>query len=192
MGIDLSAQPIARMEAALRERLRIAFPEKTFGVERVPQVLTIKEFERLARLSPFIGLAWTGLRPDADQGRAVAGKMLWRAILIFRASSGLETRFKGDGRGLGLDAMIDVTIALLHGWTIPEVGRVAVTLANSVIADGWSDDALVIAQVDFEIRFSSPIADYGLMTLNDFRELATLWEIGGQTLPDTIQMDETP
>lgn len=195
MAIDLSKQPIARMETAIVERLRIAFPEKTFAIERVPQTMTRTEFNRLARLSPFIGLAWTGMRNDSDAGRAVKGRMSWRLILIFKASNGNETRFKGDRKDLGLDAMVDVSVALLHGWTIPEVGSVAVTLANSVIADGWLDDNLVIAQVDFEIRFTSPIADYGLLTLNDFRELAVTWDIGpgADTITDTFTLqEETP
>lgn len=193
--IDLAKQPIARMETALTDRLRIAFPEKTFVIERVPQTLTLKEFDRLSRISPFIGLAWTGMRPDAEPGRSIAGRMLWRAILIFKASNSLQTRFKGDAKGIGLDAMIDVVVALLHGWTIPDVGRVAVTLANSVIADGWSDDALVIAQVDFEIRFTSPVADYGLISLDDFRELAVTWAVDDRTatVTETIEpQDETP
>ncbi len=195
MAIDLSKQPIARMESALVERLRIAFPEKTVGIERVPQTMTLTEFKRLARLSPLIGLAWTGMRNDGDAGRSVKGRMLWRLILIFKASNGHETRFKGDSKGLGLDAMIDVSIALLHGWTISDVGSVAVTIANSVIADGFLEDDVVIAQVDFEIRFTSPIADYGLLTLDDFRELAVTWDIGpgADTITDTITLqDETP
>jgi hypothetical protein len=191
--MDLSKQPIARMEALIKERLRIAFPAKTFGIERVPQTMTLAEFTRLSRLSPIIGLAWTGMKPDGDAGRRLDGKMLWRLILIYKASNGLEARFKGDAKGLGLDAMMDVSMALLHGWTLPEVGRSTVTLANSVIADGFTDDAVVIAQVDFEIRFAAPVADYDLITLADFKELAVTWALDGatDTFTDTMTQ-ETP
>ncbi|SOC83118.1 hypothetical protein SAMN05421890_1563 [Ensifer adhaerens] len=190
--MDLSKAPIARMETAITERLRLAFPEKTFTIERVPQVLTIKEFERLSRISPFIGLAWTGMKPDSDTGRSLEGKMTWRLILIYRASSTPEARFKGDRRGLGLDSMIDVSMALLHGWTLPGVGRAAVTLANSVIADGWSDDLLVIAQVDFEIRFNAPVADYDLVTAEELKTLATTWALddSAETVTDTINIPQ--
>lgn len=189
--MDLSRQPIARMEALIKERLRIAFPPKTFGIERVPQTMTLSEFARLSRFTPFIGLAWTGMKPDGDAGRRLDGKMLWRLILIYKASNGLEARFKGDAKGLGLDAMIDVSMALLHGWTLPEVGRSAVTLANSVIADGFTDDAVVIAQVDFEIRFAAPVADYDLITLAEFKALAVSWSLDGaaDTLTDTISQE---
>lgn len=195
--MDLSRQPIARMETLIKERLRIAFPEKTFGIERVPQTMTLNEFARLSRLSPFIGLAWTGMKPDGDAGRRLDGKMLWRLILIYKASNGSEARFKGDAKGLGLDAMIDVSLALLHGWTLPEIGRCAVTLANSVIADGFTDDAVVIAQVDFEIRFTAPVHDYDLITIADFKELAVMWSLdaGADTITDIITgtiAQETP
>ncbi|MBB4955559.1 hypothetical protein H4S14_003598 [Agrobacterium vitis] len=189
--MDLSRQPIARMEALIKERLRIAFPARTFSIERVPQTMTLNEFVRLSRLSPFIGLAWTGMKPDGDAGRRLDGKMLWRLILIYKASNGFEARFKGDAKGLGLDAMVDVSLALLHGWTLPEIGRCAVTLANSVTADGFTDDAVVIAQVDFEIRFAAPVADYGLITLAALKELAVTWALDGSadTITDTISQE---
>lgn len=189
--MDLTRQPIARMEALIKERLRIAFPDKTFGIERVPQTMTLKEFTHLSRLSPFIGLAWTGMKPDGEAGRRLDGKMLWRLILIYKASNGHEARFKGDTKGLGLDAMIDVSMALLHGWTLPQIGRCAVTLANSVIADGFTDDAVVIAQVDFEIRFAAPVHDYDLITIADFKALAVTWSLdgSGDTITDTLAQE---
>lgn len=192
MPIDLEKNPIARMDKAITDRLRIAFPEKTFTIQRVPQTLTLKEFERIVHLSPFIGLAWMGFRTDDDAGRSIDGEMLWRLIEVFKASSGLQTRFKGDAKGIGLDAMVDMSAALIHGWTIPGVGSVAVNLANSVIADGYTDEAVVIAQVDFKIRFDAPIADYGLIKLDDFRELAMRWTVNGDddTINDTVVLQE--
>lgn len=175
--MELARAPIRNMEPAIIDRLRLAFPAKTFTIERVPQTMTIKEFERISRLSPFIGLAWTGMRPDTASGRILKGKMLWRLIIVYMASSTLEARFKGDTRGLGLDAMIDVSVALLQGAEIPSVGFASVTLANSIIADGWSDDNIVIAQVDFDVTFSSPIGNLELKTLEDFLALGITWAI---------------
>lgn len=172
---DLARQPIRTMEPKIIERLRLAFPEKDFTIERIPQTLTLKEFERLARLTPFIGLAWTGFKPDGDNNRITKGAMLWRLVLLFKASSALETRFKGDARGLGLDAMVDVSIVLMNGAEYPGIGTSHVTLANSVIADGWTDDAIVIAQVDFEIRFTATPAIFKLKTIEDFQALGVTW-----------------
>ncbi len=188
MRIDFTN--IRRMEPLIMERLRLAFPEKDFSIERVPQVLTIKEFERLAKLSPFIGLAWTGFKTDSASGRALVGRMQWRLILIFKASSGLQTRFKGDARGIGLDAMVDVSVALMHGWTLPNVGSSEVTLVNSVIADGWAEDNIAIAQVDFSILCTAPISKLELLTLDDFRSIGATWVVSDDEDADTIT-DET-
>ncbi|SIQ23913.1 hypothetical protein SAMN05880590_102740 [Rhizobium sp. RU35A] len=189
MALDVQYTNIRRMEPHLVARLRLAFPERDFTIERVPQVMTIKEFERLARQSPFIGLAWIGFRADAASGRMLTGRMLWRLILIFKASSGFQTRFKGDARGLGLDAMADVAIALIHGWTLPEIGQAAVTLANSVIADGWSDEAVVIAQVDFEVQCAAHPGRLNLVTADDFSALGVTWDL--QPDPDAVPLTDT-
>ncbi|MCY1668324.1 hypothetical protein [Rhizobium sp. SL86] len=196
MGFTLQYTNIRKMEPLLTKRLRLAFPEKTFAIERVPQVMTVKEFERLARLSPFIGLAWVGFRADANSGRMLSGRMLWRLILIFKASNGLETRFKGDVKGIGLDAMADVAIALMHGWTVPDAGPVSVTGANSVIADGWSDEAVVIAQVDFEIYCTAHPGKLDLITPDDFRALSIDWMVepdpDAVPVSDTLTLDDAP
>jgi hypothetical protein len=78
--MDLSSAPIRVMEPAIKARLRLAFPEKDFTIERIPQTLTIKEFERLSRLSPFIGLAWAGFKPDGANERITKGPLQGRQI----------------------------------------------------------------------------------------------------------------
>ncbi|KEC73909.1 hypothetical protein RLPCCGM1_c2028 [Rhizobium leguminosarum bv. phaseoli CCGM1] len=188
--MDLAYAPIRRMEPAIVERLRLAFPAKDFTIERIPQTLTIKEFERLVKQAPFIGLAWTGMKPDAASGRALKGQMLWRLVLVFRASNGLETRFKGDKRGIGLDAMHDVAVALLQAAEIPGVGVATVTSANSLIADGWTDDNVVISQIDFSVAFVSSPANFALATLDDFERIGASWAFA-EDPESTVATDET-
>ncbi|ANM05231.1 hypothetical protein AMC78_CH03162 [Rhizobium phaseoli] len=188
--MDFAYAPIREMEPAIVERLRLAFPEKDFTIERIPQTLTIKEFERLVKQAPFIGLAWTGMKPDAASGRALKGQMLWRLVLVFRASNTLETRFKGDKRGIGLDAMFDVAVALLQAAEIPNVGIATVTGANSLIADGWTDDSVVISQIDFSVAFVSSPANFALMTLDALKTIGASWAFAED--PDTtVASDET-
>lgn len=175
--MDLSLTPIRSQEPLIIERLRLAFPEKTFAIERIPQALSLNEFKRLAKSSPFIGLAWTGMRPDPASGRMLKGVMQWRLVLIYKTSNTLEARFKGDARGLGLDAMLDVAMVLLQGVDFKGQGHTAVTLANSVIADGWSDDDIAIAQIDFTFSFATTPAPLGLMTVDDFKALGITWEV---------------
>ncbi|NLS00183.1 hypothetical protein HGP17_25440 [Rhizobium sp. P38BS-XIX] len=193
--MDLQFQPVRMMEPAIVERLRIAFPEKIFGIERVPPTMTLREFERVIRISPFVGLAWMGMKPDPNSGRQLKGKMLWRVYLIFKASGSLETRFKGDAHGLGLDAMIDVSAALLHGIPFDGIGLSSVTAAHAITAEGILDEGVVLAQVDFEIDFQTSPAPYKLKTIEDFKGLNITWAVadgveGSPELPQNIPTAE--
>lgn len=182
--------PIRNQEPLIIERLRIAFPEKIFTIERVPQVLSIKQFTRIANQTPYIGLAWTGMKPDADNGRMLKGNMLWRLILVSAVSSGLEARLKGDKYDIGMDAMVDVASVLLQGVNFDGQGVTSVTLANSVIADGWSDDNVAIAQVDFTFSFACRAAATGKMQPDDFKALGITWSVNGS--PDTVSDELQP
>lgn len=174
--MDISMMPIRAMEPHIVARLRLGFPSSAFAIERVPQILTLIEFERVVRRSPFIGLAWTGFRPDGQtNGRITKGDMLWRLILVLKASNSLETRFKGDKRDIGLDAMLDLAIVLLNGAVFEDIGTCQVISAASVIADGWTKDDLVIAQVDFSVKFSATIARIGVLTADDFERMGISW-----------------
>ncbi|MBW9072228.1 hypothetical protein [Agrobacterium deltaense] len=181
--------PIRNQEPLIIERLRIAFPKKIFTIQRVPQTLSIKEFNRISRLTPFIGLAWTGMKPDPDSGRMLTGNMLWRLILINSVSNGLEARFKGDANDIGMDAMADVASVLLQGVSFEGQGATSVTGANSVTADGWSDDNLSIAQLDFTFSFACRAAATGKMQPDDFRALGVTWSVNGstETVSDEVQ-----
>ncbi|NKC04286.1 hypothetical protein [Brucella haematophila] len=191
---ELTKAPIRVMEAAILARLRLAFPEKKFQIARVPAVLTVKEFERIVRLKPFIGLAWMGLQPDRDHGRLLSGVANWRLVLVVKASSNLDARFKGDKFDIGLDAMIDVSSVLLSGCTLPDIGTCTVTRAEAIYADGWADDATVLAQVDFDVRFTSPLSAFQIKTLDDLKSLGITWITNGEEEPvisDTINTEES-
>ncbi|MCM0751941.1 hypothetical protein DEA98_13660 [Brucella pseudogrignonensis] len=186
--------PILNQEPLITERLRMAFPPRTFTIERVPQVLTLTEFERISRASPFIGLARTGMKPASNNGRLMRGEMLWRLILVNKVSSGLEARFKGDAHEIGLDAMIDVSTVIMHGVSFDDQGVTTVTSSNSIIADGYTEDDMAIAQVDFSFSFACPVANTGLLTPDDFKSLGITWITNGTDEPpisETITPEES-
>ena len=181
--------PIRNQEPLIIERLRIAFPTNPFTIERVPQVLSLDEFRRVVKLAPFIGLAWTGMKPDGENGRMLKGNMLWRLILINKVSNGLQARFKGDKFDIGMDAMVDVASVLLQGVNYDGQGVTNVTLVNSVIADGWTDDNVAIAQLDFTFSFATRAAAIGKMQPDDFKALGITWSLDGstETITDELQ-----
>lgn len=187
---DLSYTAIRQMAPAIVARLRQCFPKKYFGIERVPSTLTIDEYKRVVRLSPFIGYAWVGLKRDPANGRLLKGKMQWRLTLIVRASNGLEARFEGDHSDIGLDAMVDVACALFQGHLLindgREIGTVHITDAQSVFAQGHEDDDTAIAHINFEVDFTTALRDLKLIDGDDFSALDVTWTM---TDPDTAEGD---
>lgn len=184
----LDTAPIRLTEPHLVARLRLAFPERAFEIQRCNPTMTVREFERLARLSPFIGIAFTGFKTASSSGRRLDGVMNWRLILIVKISD-LERRFKGDPRDIGMDAMVDVASVLLHGWTIDDVGSVSVSNANAVFADGYEADDVSIVQIDFEVAYSASPAALALKTPGDLEMLAINWlavdgDAAGASPPD--------
>lgn len=180
----LDTAPIATIEQPIVDRLHLAFPPRNFTIERVPSTMTLREFQRHARATPFIGLAWLGLDPDAANSRQLKAKMQWRAILITSART-LEARFKGDARDIGLDAMIDVLSLILNGWTVEGIGAVTVTGAKAVFAEGNEDDDVAIAQVDFSVAYVARLAAMQFKTAADLAAIDIQWLAGSETPPAT-------
>ncbi|TCT35376.1 hypothetical protein EDC90_102631 [Martelella mediterranea] len=167
---------IATQDELITKRLRIAFPERVFNLERVPMAMTMREFNRLARMTPFLGLAWLGMKVG-DGARNLAGSMQWRLYLLTSTSSGLEARFKGDARGVGLDAIVNVAAAVLNGVSFPDAGTLTVTGASAIAADGFTDDNIALAQVDFQFSFCTSTNDLELETAEDFEALGVTWSL---------------
>lgn len=185
--MDLSTSPIRSIEPLIVARLRLAFPEKDFSLDRIPSVLTVKEFDQVIRLTPFLGLAFLGIRSDPKSGRILQAAMRWRLVMVVKASRDLRTRFSGDAHEIGLDAMTDVAIALLQGASLPGIGEMHVTSAEAVYADGWSDDATVLNQIDFEVAYSTSPAPFKLVTIDDLQRIGVTW-----LNPDSPDPNEGP
>jgi len=173
--MGLTTAPIRTVEPVLTARLRLAFPERTFSLERIPSVLTVKEFERVLRQPPFLGLAFMGIRPDPNSGREIQAAMRWRLIIVVKASRDFRTRFSGDAHEIGLDAMTDVAVVLLQGASLEGIGATRVTSVEAVYAEGWGDDATVVNQVDFEVAYSASARALKLVTAADFAGLGVTW-----------------
>ncbi|EHS51494.1 hypothetical protein PDO_1885 [Rhizobium sp. PDO1-076] len=178
--------PIRRQEPLIRGRLRMVFPEHPFTIDRVPQNLSVGEFRRVVRMTPFLGLAWAGMKPDDSSGRQLKGDMQWRLILINRVSSGLEARFKGDKQDIGMDAMTDVGMAILHGASFQGVGTTTVTQVSSLIAEGYADDDIAISQIDFTFSFVTSPADFSITSQELFEALDITWSVNGSAGPGDI------
>lgn len=188
--MDISTAPIRTVEPLITARLRLAFPAKDFSLERVPAVLTVKEFERVLKRPPFLGLAFLGIRADPNSGRQIQAAQRWRLILVVRASRDLRTRFSGDAQSIGLDAMTDVAVVLLQGAVFDGVGATRVTGVEAVYAEGWGDDATVVNQVDFEVAYSATPRALKLVSAADFAGLGITWL--NDSSPDPAEGPDAP
>lgn len=173
--------PIRNMYPELVERLQLAFPAKDFTICRVPQQMSADAFGDLVRVAPVIGIAWRGIRPDANAGRVLKGLALWRLLVIYKASGSPEARLAGDQFGWGLDDMVDIATVMMHGWSIPKIGPCSVTDVQAVTADGYAKDDIEIAQIDFEVGFALPVAQLDVLTPASFTALGVTWTANGST-----------
>lgn len=176
--MNLANAPLRTMEPAIIERLRLAFPAKTFAIERVPSVMTVKEFERVYMAAPFIGLSWTGLRSAKNNSRQLQAAWEWALTLVYKSAGGPERRYAGDQFGIGHDAMFDVAVALLQGAEIPRIGWATVTGAQAAYAEGHEDQDTVVARIDFEISTTVTPAAFSLKTVDDFSRFGIAWMTG--------------
>jgi hypothetical protein len=193
--MDIDHTPIRVMEPAIVDRLRPGFPKKTFELKRVPLTPSNREFQRYLNMLPFIGLAWAGFQSDGVNGRQTKGDMLWRLYLFVKTSSGLEARFKGDSRDIGLDAMIDVATVLLNGAVFDGIGSCHVTRAAALHAEGFADDDIAMASIDFAVKFTSNPGALKLVTPADFEAFGITWSLtgaaeDGPAVTDEIEMPQ--
>lgn len=166
--------PILMIDEAVESRLRTAFDGK-WTIERVPDPMTLAEFEHLLRSTPWIGLGWASLAAT-PQGRRVDGTLGFTLTICLR-NPGAEARFKGDSRGPGIYTATLAAAALLHGMTVPGVGTIQVTGAASAFAEGHKDRQIAIARLAFEVIGIS-LGDFmgAVAAADDLKELVSGWD----------------
>lgn len=171
---------LAAIGSAVRARLELGFPPSRFEHQFMPAKISQAEWKSLMRRTPFVGLGWNALDPTRDVGRLFTGESHWSLFLATRNSASIRGRYFGDAQGPGLFPLVTAAVAMLHGWTIPEIGSVAVTKAANVYAEGWEDES-AIAAVDFCVATVIPVA--GAVTapwdLGTFEELGITWNWDG-------------
>ncbi|KAA6405786.1 hypothetical protein [Candidatus Tokpelaia sp.] len=176
--------PIRRMSPVIEERLRLVFPKKLFQIDRAPAIMTVKEYERITRQSPFIGLAFLSIQVGAASGREMLCQYHWRLICVLKATGRLDRRFKGDARDMGMDDIMDVAIACLHGHSFNELGACEVTSADSVFLESkaaeFADEDTIMAHINFVISSTLSAADLRLTDPEDFKGLNVSWLVNGE------------
>ncbi len=150
--------PLSTIAQALDARLQQAFPTTLFAHDFVPGKITPAVWKYLTRRLPFVGIGWTDLG-DGNNRRFFDGKSRWSVILAIKNPSGPGARYFGDALGPGLFSLAEAATVLLHGYTIPEIGSVAVLRVSDVYVDGFADDDMAMCAIDLEVSTAMRVAD---------------------------------
>jgi hypothetical protein len=143
--------PISAAFAAIETRLRTYFLPRVWEFAIVPDPLSVEEFKRLVRKTPLLALGWRQLNPSKAVGRRFQGDLGLRLTIVVRNPLEGGQRFLGDARGPGLFPAMSGAIALLNGFTHPDLGTVFVTAAAQAYADGYADHDIAIATLDLGV-----------------------------------------
>ncbi len=158
--------------AILRER----FPESRWTIEHVPTPMTLKEFERVIGMTPFIGVSWREIQPGPNAGRATPEKMAATATLVVKNASGKAGRLLGDGAGPGLYPAMELARLALHTRAIEGVGTLGVTRSSQAYSDGWGDLTVAIGVIELEVPTTTPRPIGAGEETPEFAGLATTWD----------------
>lgn len=153
--------PLIAGYAALWARLDTFFPASHFARADVPARVTPQGWKRLLRRTPFVGLSWLGIAPEAGNTRVFRGKSQWSVFLAARNEHAPDVRATGAATGPGLFGMVQVAAFALAGLTVPDVGSVSVTEVANLTADNWDDEAAAVAglRLDLPLGLSAEVLD---------------------------------
>jgi hypothetical protein len=171
---------------AISARLQLVFPPARFQHEMMPAKITAKTWGRLTARTPFIGLGWNTVEGDRDTSRLFRGETHWTAFLVAKNVAGTRLAYVGDRQGPGLFSMVEAATAVLHGWTLPDIGTCFVSRAGNLYAEGWDADDAAMAGVDFTIGCTWPAADPLDGAAGDpLTTLGIVWDFNLTELDDT-------
>ena len=155
----VSPGPLQATGIAIQDRLRLVFPERRFVHAWMPPKVNAKDWTRLLRRLPFVGLGWSDADPIKAAPRVFAGESGWTVFLVAENKAGPRNLYFGDAQGPGLFDMVHAAVAILHGHTIPGVGTVFVTKTGNAFAENWDGDDTAMAAVDLRVGLTLPLAD---------------------------------
>jgi hypothetical protein len=195
-----AAGPLHFMGEAIAARLKLVFPPNQFTHEYVPARLTLTEWRRLTRRTPFVGLGWTGITPDHEAGRVFEGTAHWIVLLVTKNAGGVAARYQGDRVGAGLFQLIRAASIALQGFTPrqPELSWEAASTVlirdiQSVYSDEWADDEAAVGMISLDVPYQEQISDDLVAALGQtpgsFGNVSITWAFGDTTLTDNYPME---
>lgn len=180
--------PISAAFAALEPRLHSFFLPGKWDFHIVPDPMSIEEFKAIVRRTPCLGLGWRQLNPpDQKVGRRFQGNLGLRLTIVVKNPNGPKARFLGDRAGPGLFPSIAGAIALINGFSVPDLGTFSITAAAQAYAEGYDAHDMAMATLDIGLLATIGDVTGDLEAAPDFlRQLSafTPWPDGQE--PDGV------
>jgi hypothetical protein len=147
--MTVALDPVSAAFAAVEARLRTFFLPEKWDFHVVADPVSADEFKSIVRRTPLLALGWRQFNPtDQKVGRRFQGNLGLRLTIVVKHPLDAGKRFLGDARGPGLFPAMSGAIALLNGYTKPELGTFSVTACAQAYAEGYSDANMAIATLD--------------------------------------------
>lgn len=172
-----AVDPISAAFAAIEARLRTVFLPKAWDFWIVPDPMSIEEFKAITRRTPCLGLGWRQFNPtDQKVGRRFQGTLGMRLTVVVKNPNGPRVRFLGDAKGPGLFPSIAGAIALINGYTVPDLGTFSVTAAAQAYAEGYGDHDMALATLDIASTVSIGDVTGALADAPEFLSMLSTFE----------------
>ncbi len=161
---------------AIQARLQVAFPATLFHFKVLPPRITAQSWGKLTNGNqPFIGLGFNGFRVKSHAGGKLVGETSWTVLTAVRRDGRVDSRYYGDGFGIGALTMAEVATAVLNN-AAAATGKIEIASVANVAADDWGDDAVII-KIDLAVPVTMSLADEILAPagLGWFDVMASTW-----------------
>ncbi len=174
-----SAGPIHTAIAGIETRLKAAFPPVRFTHELLPAPMTRATMAELAsRRTPFVGLAFLGLKPAPNTARLPSVKLNFGVYLVVQHPNS-RGRTLGDLQGPGLAQMVHAAVCTLHGFTIAGerdagVGSIEVGDVDNTDGAEWAKDNTACAALTLTLPATFTTSDPDTL-----QSILATWTFGG-------------
>lgn len=147
--MTVTLDPVSASFAAVQARLQTFFLPAKWDFNIVADPMSADEFKAIVRRTPLLALGWRQFNPsDQKVGRRFQGTLGLRLTIVVKHPLDAGKRFMGDAKGPGLFPAMSGAIALLNGYTKPDLGTFSITACAQAYAEGYADANMAIATLD--------------------------------------------
>lgn len=176
--------PMPAIARSLQARLQEVFPLTVFQHEIVPANVNAREWAKLVRRTPFVGVGWSTVS-SAGGSALFSGSSTWTIFLAVTNERGIAQRYYGDAQAPGLFHLVQIAIAAVNGMQARDangtkVGSVVVKRASNAHGENFdTNQAIAVIDCDVSITMEPPDVMPAPGDIGMFQQIAATWDFGG-------------